>query len=226
MTADFFTKKRWFYVVAYAMLLVFISTCMYHTLMLKRAISVWVGKSFYFLISENTHIDVGVYETRLDGGAGYLLHFDGKDYVAWSVYFNEADGEAVQVGLSEPTQLLRKNISYLYLKTRADKKNKEIIQGALNSFYGCIDILAQGIAKLEQGLTQQSCKRILTLLNKKYAYMQKVYQETYPQFSKICANLYLQLDDILSKPIYCKDLRHVLCEACDSYIYLASFFSL
>lgn len=226
MTADFFTKKRWFYVVSYALLLVFMGVCMCYTTMLKRALPVWVGKSFYFLVSENTHIDVGAYETRLDGGAGYLLHFEGKDYVVLSVYFNETDGMAVQVGISEPTKLLQWNIPYLYLKTRTEKRKKEVIQGALNSFYGCIDILSQGIAKLEQGLTQQSCRRILTLLNKKYTYMQEVYKERYPPFSKVCANIQTEIEKLLSTTIYCKDLRYILCKACDAYIGLATFFSL
>ena len=199
---------------------------MCYAVMLNYAIPVWVGKSFYFLVSESTHIDASTHETRLNGGAGYLLDYAGESYVVWSVYFDELDGLAVQAGISEPTKLINLNVAYLYFQTRADKKNKGVIQGALNSFYGCIDVLSQSLAKLDEGLTQQACKRVLGLLHKEYAYMRAVYQDSYPQFSKICEGLQATLSDMLTKTVYCKDLRYLLCSACDAYIHMASVFTL
>ena len=152
--------------------------------------------------------------------------YDGNKYVAWSVYFKETDGAAVQAGIVEPTQLLKVNISHLYLKTRADKKRKNIIQGALNSFYGCIDVLSQGIARLEQGLTQDACARILNNLQKQFGYLRKTYQEQYSDFSEVCATMQTMLSETLGKTIYCKDLRYILCSACDAYIRLSGAFSL
>ena len=226
MSAVFLRKKQWWYIALSQILAAIIGVCMCYAVMLNYANAVWLGKSFYFLVSGNTHVDAGTHETRLNGGAGYLLEYEGNAYVAWSVYFNEADGLAVQTGILEPSKLVKRGVSYLYFKKRADKKNRKIIEGALNSFYGCMDVLSQGVSMLDQGLTQQSCKRLLTLLNKEYAYMGEVYRECYPSFSIVCETMKTMLSDILNKPIYGKDLRYLLCSACDAYIRLASVFSL
>ena len=194
--------------------------------MLQYTSLVWVGKSFYFLVSNDTHIDVSTHETRLDGGAGYLLEYEGTSYVAWSVYFNEADGVAIQTGLNESSKLLKLDVSCLCFKTRLEKKMQKEIQGALNSFYGCIDVLSQGVAKLDQGMTQEACKRVLEALYKEYSYLKKVYAENYPQFAKVCDGMQTALSNLFTKPIYGKDLRYLLCGACDAYIRLASIFAL
>ena len=195
-------------------------------LALNYATSVWVGKSFYFVVSENTHVDVTTHETRLDGGAGYLFDYEGNAYVVWSVYFKEADGMAVQVGISEPTMLIKADVSCLHFKTREQKRKKNLFKGALDSFYGCIDVLSQGIAKLDNGLTQQACKRILSLLQKEFLYMATTYRESYPQFSNVCADIQTSIEALLKETVYNKDLRYLLCSACDAYIRLSSAFSL
>ena len=226
MSAVFLRKKQWWYIALSQILAGILGSCMCYAVMLNYANAVWLGKSFYFLVSEDTHIDASSHETRLDGGAGYLLEYEGDTYVAWSVYFNEADGIAVQAGLIEPSKLVKMDVSYLYFKKRADKKNRKMIEGALNSFYGCIDVLSQGLSMLDQGLTQQACKRLLTFLSKEYAYMGEAYRESYPSFSRTCETMKTRLSDILNKPIYGRDLRYILCGACDAYIRLASVFSL
>ena len=226
MRTDFFVGKSWFTIVLSQLLAGFIGVCMCYAVMINYAAATWIGKSFYFLVSENTHLEVSIHETRLDGGAGYLFDFGGEEYVAWSVYFKEEDGIAVQAGISERTRLLKVDISHLYFKTRLDKLRRNEIEGALNSFYGCIDVLAQGLAKLDQGLTQEACKRVLSLLNKEYAYMGEIYRESYPQFSEVCASMHSALTELLTKTIYGKDLRYLLCGACDAYIRLATAFTL
>ena len=177
MATDFFKRKRWFYVACSQLSAGFIIVCMVLALTANYTTPVWVGRSFYFLVSENAHIDVTTHETRLDGGAGYLLDYEGDSYVAWSVYLKKSDGEAVQVGISEPTKLVEADVTYLYFKTRAEKRKKNLFKGALDSFYGCIDVLSQGIVRLDKGLTQQACKRILSLLQKEFTYMEKKYRE-------------------------------------------------
>ena len=226
MTADFFRRKRWIYTICSQLLAGVIVVCMCYAVMVHYAASIWVGKSFYFLVSTNSHIEASTHEIRVDGGAGYLFEYEGCEYAAWSVYFKETDGATVQAGIVEPTQLLKVNISHLYLKTRADKKRKNIIQGALNSFYGRIDVLSQGIARLEQGLTQDACARILNNLQKQFGYLHKTYQEQYSDFSEVCATMQTMLSETLGKTIYCKDLRYILCSACDAYIRLSGAFSL
>ena len=226
MTAVFLRKKQWWYLALCQFVAGVIIICLAYALMLNYANSVWIGKSFYFLVTENAHIDASTHEIRLDGGAGYLLEYEGSTYVAWAVYFNEEDGDSVQAGLTSPTRLLKFDVSYLSFKTRNTKKKKDVIKDALNSFYGCIDVLGQVIERLDQGLTQQACGRILNTLKREYVYMYNAYQEAYPQFSQACKNMQSAIECILSKTIYGKDLRYLLCSACDAYIRLASVFTL
>ena len=68
--------------------------------------------------------------------------------------------------------------------------------------------------------------KILRLLYKEVSYMRTVYQENYPELSKVCTGMQTSLSDVLAKTIYGKDLRYILCGACDAYIRLASVFSL
>ena len=226
MTAVFLRKKRWIYIAFSQILAGFMLICMCYAGLISSAKTLWVGKSFYFLVSNDTNVEAGSYEARLDGGAGYLLDFADDSYIVWSVYLNETDGTTVQAGLVDSTQLLKVSVSHLYFKTRADKQRSALIQGALNSFYGCIEVLSQGLTRLDQGMTQQACKRILADLNKKYIYMTNVYRESYPQFSAACQKIQTGLSDMLSKTILGKDVRYLLCSACDAYIRLASVFSL
>ena len=226
MSADFFRKKQWWYIALSQLLAGFVGVCMCYAVILNYVAPVWVGKNFYFLVAEDSHIEASTHEARLDGGAGYLLTYDGDSYVAWSVYFEETAAVSVQSGLNSQSKLLHIDVSYLQFKNRKDKKNKKVIEGALGSLYGCIDVLSQGLAKLDQGVTQEACKRILTVLNKEVSYMSEAYRESYPQFSEVCVTIKATLSDILTKTIYGKDLRYILCWACDAYIRLASVFSL
>ena len=226
MSAVFLRKKQWWYIALSQLLAGFIGACMCYAVMVNYASLVWIGKSFYFLVSQNMHLEASCHTTRLDGGAGYLLDYEGVSYVAWSVYFNEVDGLTVQSGLASATHLLKLDVSYLSFKTRADKKKKTVALGALNSFYGCIDVLSQGIEMLDQGLTQQACARLLSLLSRTYTYMRETYRESYPQLSKACDGLQTALANMLTRTIYGKDLRYLLCSACDAYIRLTSVFTL
>ena len=226
MTAVFLRKKQWRYILFSQIVAGFMLICMCYAWLITCTKAIWIGKSFYFLVSNDTNVEAGSYEARLDGGAGYLLDYAEGPYAVWSVYLNETDGATIQAGLVDSTELLRIDVSHLYFKTYADKKKSALTQGALNSFYGCIEVLSQGLAKLDQGMTQQACKRILSQLNKEYAYMANVYRESYPQFSKACQKIQTELSAILSKTILGKDVRYLLCSACDAYIRLASVFSL
>lgn len=226
MSAVFFCKRRWLYIACCQLLAGVVVLCGFYALTFKYASVVWVGKSFYFVVSEDSHIEVGAYESRLDGGAGYLLEYEGSEYVAWSVYLKEETGIAVQANIDTATKLIKKEVSHLYFKSFEDKKRKRIVQSALNNFYGCIDILSQVLSRLDQGLTQGAVNGLLTTLQKQISYLGKNYQDAYPQFSKVCADVQASLEEIMNKAIYGKDLRYLLCGMCDAYIHLASIYTL
>lgn len=225
MTTNFFTKKRWLYIGLSQLLACFVLICLLYSVYLNQVSTVWVGKSFYFLVSENEHVEVATHEAHLDGGAGYLLEHDGKEYIAWAVYLNDADGKAVQTTVEEKTQILKKNVEYLCFKGKK-KKEKSVYQGALNTLYGCIEVLSQGISRLDHGGTQQACKRILSVLERQFSYLATTYQNSYPAFSNVCANVHKQLQNILNDTVYGKDLRYVLCGVSEEYIRLSADFSI
>ncbi len=226
MSAVFFSKRRWFYIACCQLLAGFFIICTCYAVVIRRASVVWVGKSFYFLISEEAHIEVGAYESRLDGGAGYLLEYEGHEYIAWSVYLKEEDGATVQANIGEPTKLIKRDVSHLYFKTLSDKKRKRTIQSALSTLYGCIDVLSQTISRLDQGFTQEDIRHILATLQKQVSYLGKSNQDSYPQFFRVCAGVQTSLEEIMNNTIYSRDLRYLLCGICDAYIRLAAKYAL
>ncbi len=186
---------------------------------------VWVGKTFYFLISAQSDSEAATHTTRLDGGAGYVLTDGEERYIVYSVYLSDESLQAIQAGIGEETRIIKKAVGYLSFKG-TEKQKKDIYCGALNSLYGGIEVLSQCISKLERGATQQACKRILTILERQFGYMASVYYSQYPAFSNVCASLQRKLQVLVVDTVFCKDLRYVLCEVCESYVQLSSQFSL
>lgn len=224
MTTVFFVKKL-LYRLCIGILLGIVFTVLSYTVYLAQEKTVWVGKGFYFLVSADVHIEAATHSARLDGGAGYLLENKGETYVAYSVYLNEADVKAVQQNIDADIALIKRKIGTLSFKGKEKRKEKLYI-GAFNTLYNCIEIISKSISMLERGATQEACKRILFLLERQFGYMASTYQENYASFSNVCANIQKSINALLENTVFCKDLRYVLCEACEGYIQLASQFSL
>ena len=191
--------------------------------------SVSVGKKFYFLISESTHIEASTHFVSQNGGAGYLLEENQREYVAFSVYLNEEQGQNV-LSLMKPegeqTALLTLTSSNLYFKTHKQKANAEVIKGAFSSLYGCIEVLNKEIVRLDKGATQQSSKQVLKLLQRQFGYMEKKYKNSFPKFSQVCKEGSGQLIKIISDIVYVGDLRYLECSLCVSFVDLTKNFSL
>lgn len=223
MTADFFIKRR--YLLSIVICLSLFVCFLGYTAKLAYATEVWVGKTFYFLISSKSDSEAAVHTMRLDGGAGYLLTDGDHTYIAYSVYLNDDALQAIQAGLTEETKIVKKSVRYVSFKGK-DKKKAGIYCGALNNLYNGIDVLSQCIAKLESGGTQQACKRLLGILERQFGYMATVYQGQYPTFSNVCAGLQKKLQTLTEDTVFCKDLRYMLCETCEAYLRLAEHFSI
>lgn len=190
--------------------------------------TVEIGRNYYFLVSDDTHIQASAEFARLDGGAGYLLKYGDKDYVALSVYLDEEDGITVQRSLAETgekTKLLCVGVQTLYFQTKKEKKNAHRYIGAFDCLQGCMSVLEECISRLEKGLTQEKCKRILSELKKQFCFLSKDYGVQYAAFGSLCDDTAKRLETLLSDTVYAKDLRYLLCELAERSVALASAFS-
>ena len=228
MQTDFFIKK-WGKAALACLLALWILAVFVYAAYLSQVKTVWIRKSFYFLVSETEHIQASTHEIRLDGGAGYILQIEDKEYVAFSVYFDGEDGRSVQASMienGENTTLLEVHLDKLYFKSCKEKKNSPLYQGALDCLYGCMEVLGLEIDRLDGGATQQSSFRTLGILLKQLRYLAMEYQTSYTACANLCESAVGQLSEILNGTVYTKDLRYLLCDLSSGYIRLSSAFSL
>jgi len=219
MSTDFYSKKHCLYIVYTLICCIifgFLSCAVYFA---KREVLTF-NKTFYFLISKTEHVEVGIYETQLDGGAGYLLNHEGEEYVAVAVYLTEEVGKAVQASMNE-TLLLSISTEDLYLFNRKQRSRAQDYKAAMDCLYHCIEILSKEIARLDKGATQQSSMKMLRILQKQFAYLSKEYENRFSAFSMACGMVSERMEQLLSDIIYARDLREIMCYACDWYIQLA-----
>ena len=58
--------------------------------------SVCFDGEFYFLVTEDERVAAGAEFSKLEGGAGYLLEYDGDCFVAINVFMDRNSAEIVQ----------------------------------------------------------------------------------------------------------------------------------
>ncbi len=155
-----------------------------------------------------------------------MLETEGERYVVLSVYLNEEDGRAVQENLGGEfsTELLHKGVNSLYFKGK-DKKKSALYINALRTLEGCVTVLEECISRLEKGATQESCKRILSILQRQFAFAEREYED-YPAFSISCRQWAEELAKLGEDTVYGKDLRFLLCWQVERYLELCKEFSL
>ena len=96
-----------------------------YTAILTQTKAVDVNLCFYFLVTEDMRVDASAVFIKLEGGAGYLLRDEGKEYVVLSVYLEENDGRMVREALArqgKSTQIISVGIKTIYLKLAKDKE--------------------------------------------------------------------------------------------------------
>ena len=184
-------------------------------------------ESVYFLVREDSSVAAGAEFVKWNGGAGYFLEDNGIQYVAYSVFWDKADGELVQKRLEEVGQkslLLNKGNKVLYFK--GDKKKmSDLYVGALKLFKSYISLLEDCIGRLENGMTQEACKRILGIIERQFHYAKEKYID-YKSFSNVCGQSEDALTQLCAQTVYLKDLRFLLCWQSEKYIQLCNSFAL
>lgn len=229
MSAFFYYKKRLLsiFAVAFCGLIIAIS-CVYAGLLSYRQ-EVVVQKSFYFLIAESEHVQVGTEIAQLDGGAGYPL-LVGNDYkVAYAVYFDKEQGERAEKQLCQKgtnAQLTTCFVQSLVFTGKREQACMASVCSAMDNLYACIDILQQEIERLSRGATQQSSKSILEILKTQFNAFANAYQSVYTAFAQICKESADLISNSLNGIVYNKDLRYLLCFLCDSYVHLSQDFAI
>ena len=228
MTVNFIYKRCIYYV---GLALVFLSDVFsfFYAVVLSRVSVYTIDKAFYFLVLEDTKLEVASYEVKLDGGAGFLLNHENRDYVALSVYLSGEEGNKVYESILrkyENAKIVKINSGKLYMKRDSEKKLAKKIQGGFNSLYGCIEVLEREISRLDKGATQQSSGRILSKIADNLLYLSKKYKNDFKEFSNVCKNSANALNKSVSGIIYAKELRHILCETCANFIKLSQEFPL
>ncbi|MBE7084920.1 MAG: hypothetical protein E7368_02565 [Clostridiales bacterium] len=219
-------KKRIFTVayVATAFLIVF--GIYLYTRYLNNATVEAVSQNYYLLVSDSTHVEASTHQIVLNGGAGYLLEMDGREYVTISAYPTRAEAEKVQSGLAEKTTVLSVGRKQLYFKSAKEKKRAKQVVGALSCLEDAIEVLHQEISRLENGATQESSKKILQILKKQFDYLGTEYGEEYEKFAKVCQWASEFIGAIMEDVVYARDMRYLECALCVSYHELTEEFSL
>ena len=229
MSTDFFIKNKFLRLFCYILPVFFVVCSLVYAVVIKKADVEQASKNFYFLVSDSTHIEVSAHVALLNGGAGYVLKNDGREYVAYAVYRKETDVERAQTcmaNVGEDTQILPLTSGDLYFKTNEEKRKKESVLSAFFCLYDCISLLEQEIGRLEKGATQQSSKRILGVLKKQFAYLHKEYAELFPEYGAVCESAKTVLQKSIESVVYVTDLRYLACELCFSYIELSKTYSI
>lgn len=222
MSTDFFNGKRRFVVAL--LLIVFFALLLAVALRVFSRKHVNLGHRFHYLVVGTENVEVGVFNAQLDGGAGYLLCVDDRQYVALTVYLNEEEC----MSICEEMRKSGENCAMVSIETAtiSIKNNEEDITGAFRTFYDYLSLLEQEIFRLDKGATQQSSKRILSILKAQFVFLGERYQDSLSGLSRLCSKTAESLTGCLMGEVYVKDLREILCEASREYVLLTEEFKL
>lgn len=226
--ATFFLRKKLGHALVCGISIVFVVLSFGYSVFLSQIKVVPIYTSFYFLTTEELHVEAGAELIKLEGGAGYVLCLDGKEYAVSAVYLKESEGESVRAAMlqcGKSVRLLPIQIDNLYLRG-SDKKKEKVYTSALNLLNGCISLLQECVEYLDNGATQESIKRILLILRRQMVYISVQYNKEYATFSRLCTQSARELQNIENEIIYASDLRYLTCQMVDDYITLCRQFAL
>lgn len=226
MSTDFLHRKL-YKIGAGVAAVCFTALCCLYALFLSGAKEVALQVGFFYLVREETNVEAGAEFVKLEGGAGYLLRQNGRDYVVLSVYFQEKDALSVQANITngENTQLVYAGVDTLYFKSARKKKNAALYVEALAGLYAYMQVLDGGIALLEDGATQERAKGILLPLSRQLYCFAQEYEEVYPDFSAVCRKYGEEIAEYCTEILFVSDLRYTLCAMTGAYLSLARAFS-
>lgn len=226
MLAEFFSKRiiRTFSCV---IAVTFVLICTGYAFALSRVKRVPFEWNVYFLVNQGMAVEAGAEFIKWNGGAGYLIEREGERYAAIHVFFDRSSAENVQNRLTESGQgasIISIGTHALYFKGN-EKGHGELYVKALKLLKSYVYLVEDCIVRLENGMSQEACIRILKTITSQFKHAKTVYAN-YPQFGAVCKETVRELQSICCGTVYLKDLRFLLCYQTDSLIDLCSNFSI
>ena len=221
----FFLRKKAVLCVVFILSFVVTASSLFYALIIGRAQVYKHNQTFYFLVSQNPHIEASSLTIKAENGAGYLLEKDGNNYVALSVYLSETDAKkALESAKHRFTEITYIPVTSenLYFITRGEKINAQETVNGLKTLLTGIVLLDKEIYRLEKGATQQSTKRVIKDLSKTIVFLGKE-NELFQVLGKNTTSI---VGESLENIVYLKDLRYLLCFLCDEYTRICAKFSL
>ncbi len=199
-----------------------------YALLLSSAKRVVLGKDFYYVVEKEENVEVGAEFSKLEGGAGYFLEENGRQYVAHAVYFKEIEGKSVVKNLQangQDVSLMKREVGTLYFKGK-EKEFADTYVSALCLLDNYMQIFQEYIIRLEKGLTQERAKELLLTLERQFLQAKKTYKSCYAPFAETCGENARAIEEICRQTIYVKDLRYLLCLQSERYKNLCDSFCL
>lgn len=192
---------------------------------LDSAYTIGNNREFYFVVSETSHVEASAQFITLSGGAGYALTHKGEPYAAYAVYLSQNGANYAESALTgaKTVTLFGKPLCF---KSRADKKKAGKVLGGMESLYGCIKVLEAEIARLENGATQESSKRILRTLERNFSFLRREYEKRFPAYAQECARTAARLKEMQEEVVSVSKLRYLECSLCEAYVRLSGMFHL
>ncbi len=228
MSANFF-KNRMIAVALFATATLFTLGCVFYSWSFYQMEVYNVSKSFYFLVVDEVHIQASTAEIQYDGGAGFLLDYDDKEYLALAVYMKNSEAEQAKLAVANKytnAKIVRLSSGNLYIKHKAQKNQVHKLIGALESTYGNMQVLNGEITRLANGATQSSSKRVLSHIADNLRYLEQENKEHFPAFSSVCAQTLQNLEEYTKDIVYAQNLRFLLCEWSVAYMRLTEEYNL
>ena len=191
-----------------------------------------LDKTFYFLAAEGENAQACLASAYLYGGAGYALKKDGKEYAVYACYADKDKAENAAETLlknGRKTVVLSQRCGAVYLRTRAQKAQKNRITGLLGTLDDCAEALSVCVDGAESGAMGQS-----SLKNAAKAVAAALLSVTndlpladsgMQRCAKASAGYAEELIGISKSLVFARDLRRIHAGICDEYIRFASAYA-
>ena len=227
MTTFFLRKKyisKWLGGISVGLIFLFVL----YSAFLSQSMVRGVYTSFYIVVTENMHVEVGAEFSKLEGGAGYLMRVDGRECAVLSVYLKESDAKRVCAAVAQTgtnAKFLPIMVKRLYFQGK-ERKKADVYLSALSILKGYLTVLQESISLLDKGATQERVKWFIASLRQQMGYSARNYKTKYPAYAQLCEEISEDFLKLEKSVLYARDLRYISCKIVEGYLRLCQQFEL